>query len=74
MRLCFTPHGWDDDRYWQSADQATLKRLNRLLDDVLRDPLSGIGKPEPLCWRPDWLNTFWHECSVLARRGWLVTV
>jgi toxin YoeB len=56
MRLCFTPHGWDDYRYWQSTDKATLKRLNRLLDDVLRDPLSGIGKPEPLrhvlagCW------------------------
>lgn len=56
MRLCFTPHGWDDYRYWQSTNQATLKRLNRLLDDVLRDPFSGIGKPEPLrhilagCW------------------------
>ena len=56
MRLCFTPHGWDDYRYWQSGDKATLKRLNRLLDAVLRDPLSGIGKPEPLrhilagCW------------------------
>jgi toxin YoeB len=56
MRLFFTPHGRDDYRYWQSADNATLKRLNRLLDAVLRDPLSGIGKPEPLrhilagCW------------------------
>jgi len=56
MRLCFTPHGWDDYRYWQSADKATLKRLNRLLYAALRDPLSGIGKPEPLrhilagCW------------------------
>lgn len=55
MRLCFTPHGWDDYRYCQS-DKATLKRLNRLLDAVLRDPLSGIGAPEPLrhilagCW------------------------
>jgi toxin YoeB len=56
MRLCFTPHGWDDYRYWQSTDKVTLKRLNRLLDEVLRNPLSGIGKPEPLrhilagCW------------------------
>ncbi|MGH9123608.1 MAG: Txe/YoeB family addiction module toxin [Acidimicrobiales bacterium] len=56
MRLCFTAHGWDDYRYWQITDQATLKRLNRLLDDVLRDPRNGIGKPEPLrhvlagCW------------------------
>jgi toxin YoeB len=55
-RLCFTPHGWDDYRYWQSRDKAVLKRLNRLLEDVLRDPMTGIGKPEPLrhvlagCW------------------------
>jgi len=56
MRLCFTPHGWEDYRYWQSTEGAALKRLNRLLDEVLRDPFSGIGKPEPLrhilagCW------------------------
>jgi toxin YoeB len=25
-----------------------LKRINRLIDDALRDPTSGIGKPEPL--------------------------
>jgi toxin YoeB len=56
MRLVFTPHGWEDYRYWQSTDKATLKRINRLLDDVLRDQLGGIGKPEPLrhvlagCW------------------------
>ena len=24
------------------------KRINRLLEDVLRSPTSGIGKPEPL--------------------------
>lgn len=56
MRLVFTPLGWDDYRHWQSTDKAVLKRVNRLLDEVLRDPFSGIGKPEPLrhvlngCW------------------------
>ena len=56
MRLVFTPHGWQDYQYWQSADRQTLTRLNRLLDDTLRDPFSGIGKPESLrhvlsgCW------------------------
>lgn len=48
MRLVFTPHGWDDYRHWQTADRAVLKRVNRLIDDVLRDPFEGIGKPEPL--------------------------
>ena len=56
MRLVFTPIAWEDYRHWQSTDKAVLKRVNRLLDEVLRDPLSGIGKPEPLrhilagCW------------------------
>lgn len=48
MRLVFTSHGWEDYTYWLDADRKTLKRVNRLIDDALRDPTSGIGKPEPL--------------------------
>ena len=48
MRLVFTPHAWEDYSHWLSADRAALKRINRLIDDVLRDPFEGIGKPEPL--------------------------
>ena len=56
MRIVFTPNGWADYIHWQSSDRATLKRVNRLIDDVLWDPTAGIGKPEPLrhafagCW------------------------
>ena len=28
MRLIFTPLGWEDYRYWQATDKATLKRVN----------------------------------------------
>ena len=48
MRLVFTPHGWDDYKYWLQADRQVLKRINRLIDDALRDPTDGVGKPEPL--------------------------
>ncbi len=48
MRLVFTPHGWADYLHWQAADRSVLKRVNRLLEDALRDPFSGIGKPEQL--------------------------
>jgi toxin YoeB len=48
MRLVFTPHGWDDYTYWLTADRTTLKRINRLIDEILRDPFVGIGKPEQL--------------------------
>jgi toxin YoeB len=48
VRLVFTPQGWGDYTHWQSADRSILKRVNRLIDDALRDPTDGIGKPERL--------------------------
>lgn len=48
MRLVFTSHGWEDYQHWVRIDRATLKRINRLSDDVLRDPFMGIGKPVQL--------------------------
>ena len=56
MRLVFTPHGWADYLHWQSVDKKTVKRINLLTEDMVRDPFAGIGKPEPLrhvlqgCW------------------------
>lgn len=48
MRLVFTANGWQDYVYWQTVNRATLKRINRLLDETCRDPFAGIGKPEQL--------------------------
>ena len=48
MRFVFTPNGWEDYLSWQASDRAMLKRINRLLDDIARDPFTGIGKPEQL--------------------------
>lgn len=48
MRLVFTPRGWEDYVHWQTTDRAMLRRINRLLDDIARDPFDGIGKPEQL--------------------------
>ena len=50
MRLVFTPHGWQDYQHWVQTDRPTLKRLNRRIEDALRDPYpyAGIGKPEQL--------------------------
>ena len=48
MRLLFTANGWKDYSHWLQADRTMLKRIDRLIDDALRDPTSGMGKPEPL--------------------------
>lgn len=47
-QLAFDRHGWDDYTYWQSQDRKTLRRVNALIADLIRDPFTGIGKPEPL--------------------------
>ena len=39
---------WEDYLYWQMQDKKTLKRINTLLQDILRGEFEGIGKPEPL--------------------------
>jgi toxin YoeB len=48
VKLAFTSTGWEDYVHWQTADRQILKRINRLIEDALRDPYAGIGKPEPL--------------------------
>jgi len=48
MRLVFTEAGWADYLWFQEHDRKLLKRINLLIQDTLRSPLEGIGKPEPL--------------------------
>jgi len=47
-KLTWTAAAWSDYVYWQGQDRKTLKRINQLLQELLRHPETGIGKPEPL--------------------------
>ena len=58
MILSWTQEAWSDYLWWQSKDRTTLKRLNRLIEDTLRHPKEGIGKPERL--KLD-LSGFWSR-------------
>jgi len=44
----FQPEFLEDLRYWVEVDRSTALRTLDLLEAILRDPFSGIGKPEPL--------------------------
>ena len=46
--LSWTPEAWKSYLYWHGQDKKTLKRINRLIEATLRDPFTGIGKPEAL--------------------------
>jgi toxin YoeB len=44
----FQPEFVEDLRFWVRTHRKTALRLLDLVDATLRDPFSGIGKPEPL--------------------------
>ncbi|MEG1823940.1 MAG: Txe/YoeB family addiction module toxin [Cloacibacillus sp.] len=48
-RISFSEEAWEEYLSWQSEDKKTLKKINQLLQDIIRNgPLFGLGKPEPL--------------------------
>ena len=50
------PEFLEDLRFWVKTDRKTAMRVLDLVEAALRDPMRGIGKPEPLkfylrgCW------------------------
>ena len=48
MKLKWEETAWNDYLRWQTQDKKTLKKVNSLLTDIMRNPFDGIGKPEPL--------------------------
>lgn len=53
MNKIWSDISWDEYLYWQQQDKKTLKKINALLKDIERNGnLEGIGKPEPLRYRP----------------------
>lgn len=46
--LSWYDSAWAEYLYWQDQDRKTLKRINRLLKDIQRNPYDGLGDPEPL--------------------------
>ncbi len=58
MNKIWFDEAWDDYIRWQTEDKKTLKKINKLIKDIERNPFTGIGKPEPL--KHD-LNGFWSR-------------
>lgn len=48
MKLVWTELAWENYLFWQQTNKDILKKINILLQEILRDPFSGIGKPEAL--------------------------
>ena len=48
MKTVWAPGAWQDYLYWSRTDSRMRDKINTLLADIRRRPLSGLGKPEPL--------------------------
>ena len=48
MKLVFHEAAWEDYLHWQATDTKLLARINLVIKEIRRTPLTGIGKPEPL--------------------------
>lgn len=58
LRPSWTLVAWEDYEYRQGQDRKTLRRINALIKDCLRNPFEGIGNPEPL---KENLSGFWSR-------------
>ena len=47
-RSVFTSHFREDLKYWAKTDRRIALRALDLVDDVMRSPFEGLGKPEPM--------------------------
>ena len=58
MIIQFYEEAWEQFQYWQTQDRKTLKKLNKLLNDIDRNGNEGIGHPEAL---KENLSGFWSR-------------
>lgn len=48
MKILFSEKAWEEYQEWQRQDRKIQECIHRLIREIQREPLSGIGKPEPL--------------------------
>lgn len=65
MKILFHEKAFDEYLYWQKNDKKTLKRLNNIIKDIIRNPYEGLGKPEPLRYA---LQGYWSRRITLEDR------
>jgi len=48
VKLIFADEAWEDYFNWQKQDKRIVERINKLIRETKREPVAGVGKPEPL--------------------------
>ncbi len=76
--IAFSRQAWADYQYWIQHDRTVARRIARLIEECLRDPFQGVGKPEPLKHE---LAGYWsrritkeHRLVYRVTEGWCIVV
>ena len=65
MVYTFSDDAWEDYLYWQAHDKKILRKINRLIKEIARNPFEGIGDPEPL--KYNW-SGYWSRRITIEHR------
>lgn len=67
----FHPEFVEDLRFWVSTNRKAALRALDLVEAILRDPFTGIGKPEPLKYLPPgtWSRRLTEEHRIVYLVG-----
>ena len=72
MKINWHASAWEEYVYWQGQDRKTLKRINRLIDSIVREGVDkGLGSPEKL--RGDLSGYFSREINEKDRLIYTLT-
>ena len=56
--VTFAPEAFEQFNDWAAQDKKTHRKIINLINDILRQPFVGLGKPEPLKYE---LNGYWSR-------------
>ena len=48
MHVSFTAKAFGEYQDWQTQDKKITVKINKLINDIMRHPYQGLGKPEAL--------------------------
>ena len=65
MILIFSDDAWEDYLCWQKNDKKILKKINRLIKEIQRNPFKDLGEPEPL--KYNW-SGYWSRRITIEHR------
>lgn len=67
--LWWSGRAWEDYLHWQRSDPKKVEDIHRLIENIRREPWTGLGKPEPLKgdYKGWWSRRIDHEHRLVYR-------